>query len=43
MEDKDFERCDDDVGDKKFRVSDACLLERWESVSSFISFLWTPS
>jgi hypothetical protein len=38
MEEKVFERCDDDVGDKKFRVSEACLLEGWESVSSFISF-----
>jgi len=43
MEEKVFERCDDDVGDKKFRVSDAFLLEGWESVSSFISFFWAPS
>jgi hypothetical protein len=43
MEEKVFERCDDDVGDKKFRVSDACLLEGWESVSSFISVFWAPS
>jgi hypothetical protein len=40
MEEKVFERCDDDVGDKKFRVSEACLLEGWESVSSFISFFF---